>query len=121
MGGWACLWLSAYPLGSADRPACRWQAQRCIPKLPCLRKGASQIEVPAPAPVPGLGKRGGCGKRCRVGLASVIGQGWLGKRCRGSLLLPCFAALAGWLLCLEALASKALPVPSLGGLPVGCP
>ena len=52
-----------------------------IPKLPCLREGASQIEVPAPAPVPGLGKRGGCGKRCRVGLASVIGQGWLGKRC----------------------------------------
>ena len=94
-----------------------------IPKLPCLRKGASQIELPAPAPVPGLGKRGGCGKRCRVGLASVIGQGWLGKRCRGSLLLPCFAALAGWLLCLEALgkrsAAYALPWRSACRLPVG--
>ena len=114
MGGWACLWLSAYPLGSALSR---------IPKLPCLREGASQSEVPAPAPVPGLaspqllGMGAALASAAGVGLASVIGQGWLGKRCRGSLL----AALAGWLLCLEALASKALPVPSLGGLPVGCP
>ena len=118
--GWLGLPVAqCLPLGMADRPgcalpwrsACRWQAQRCIPKLPCLRKGASQIEVPAPAPVPGLGKRGGCGKRCRVGLASVIGHGCcLGKRCRG--------CLAAALLCCPCWLAA---VPSLGGLPVGCP
>ena len=47
-----------------------------IPKLPCLRKGASQIEVPAPAPVPGLGKRGKRSAACALPWRSACALPW---------------------------------------------
>jgi hypothetical protein len=47
-----------------------------IPKLPCLREGASQTEVPAPAPVPGLGKRGKRSAACALPWRSACALPW---------------------------------------------